>query len=117
MKKYEVFFSAYAKFPDGTAATNVYDQLTLSLLIDVRTSKILAVGSTMLSDLAKERVEGYFINRILKDDLHEIIEDIDFCHQGKAKKPLMKATNDIYNNFTAFERQHSKRIAQFRFDD
>jgi hypothetical protein len=105
-KHYTVYFVGYAKLPSVMSASMAYGQLTLGLLIDVRTGLIEDVSCTLLSDLARNLVKSYVVGRHIVRDLDAITEEITYRHQGNAQRPLIKALGDIHRRYLEFMQTH-----------
>jgi len=106
LKYRTVYFCGYAKLPQSISANNVYNILTLGLLIDVKAGIIERVSCTLLSSLATEIVSSYFINRHVVNDYDEIITEISFRHQGQAQKSIIKAFCEIHKKYIEFAKEH-----------
>lgn len=110
LNRNEVFFIAYAKFPEGLAATTMYNQLSLGVVVDVTTNIIVDTSCTLVTEMAQNRVKSYLVGRNLWTDLSVIVEDITFCHQGSACKSIIKALRDIHRKYGQFIEDNAPKI-------
>jgi hypothetical protein len=110
-----VYFAGYAKFPSVMSASVAFGQLSLGLLIDMRTGVIVDAGCTLVTDLAKEIVRGYFVGRHIVNDYARINEEITYCHQGNAQRPILKAFGDVYRKYLDFVQVHPGSVSGLDF--
>lgn len=105
--KYEsAYFCGYAKLPSALPTTTTNSGLTLGLLIELWSGRVLDASVTLLSPLALQMVKSYIVGKNIIDDYDEIIEEITFRHQGVAAKPLIKAVTDINRNYIEYKQKY-----------
>ena len=102
MKYESAYFCGYAKLPSALPTTVTNSSLTLGLLIELKSGKILDTSVTLLSPLAIRMVTSYTLGRNIVDDFEEMCDEILCRHQGVAAKPLVKALGDIHRNYLEY---------------
>lgn len=106
LKYKTAYFCGYAKMPSNVSASEVYGSLTLGLKIDLETTVILETSVTLLSGLAKEMIQEYFVGKRVVLDYEDIVAEIQYRHQGGVCKALLKAYDDIRRNFLEYMKKH-----------
>ena len=102
MKYESAYFCGYAKLPSALPTTVTNSSLTLGLLIELKSGKILDTSVTLLSPLAIRMVSSYTLGKNIVDDFEEMCDEILCRHQGVAAKPLVKALGDIHRNYLEY---------------
>lgn len=107
--KYETaYFCGYAKLPTVLPTTTTNNGVTLGLVIEIESGKILNASVTFLSEIAVGMVRSYVVDKNIVDDFDEMTEEIMYRHQGVAAKPLIKALSDIRRNYIEYMEKYSE---------
>lgn len=110
MKYESAYFCGYAKLPSALPTTTTNSGLTLGLLIELESAKILDASITLLSPLALEIVKSYLVGRDIVNDYDAIVEEVTFRHQGVAAKSIIKALTDIHRNYIEYMQKYGELL-------
>lgn len=102
MKYESAYFCGYAKLPSALPTATTNSGLTLGLLLELETGRILDASVTLLSELALSMVKSYFIGKNIVTDYDAISQEVYYRHQGVAAKPIVKALTDIRRNYIEY---------------
>jgi hypothetical protein len=98
--RYETaYFCTYAKLPNAVSTDMINGALTLGLKIRLDTGIIEDVSITLISELAKDMVKSYLVNRHIVNDYDAMVDEIYYRHQGNAAKSIIKALGDAKRSY------------------
>lgn len=91
--------AGHARLPQGMAARNVYDSLTITLEIDVKYGVIVDADCTLATEHA-----GQFLRRLLRgyclnDGIDGLLEHVRRFYRGKAYQAIQAALKDVHTQF------------------
>lgn len=91
--------AGHAKLPQGMAARNVYDSLTITLELDVKYGVVIDADCTLATEHA-----GRFLRRLmrgycLEDGIEGLLEQVRQSYHGKAYQAIQAALKDVYTQF------------------
>ncbi|MCF6094950.1 DUF3870 domain-containing protein [Microaerobacter geothermalis] len=96
----EIYFIAgYARLPQGMAAKNVFDSLTITAEVEKKYGVILEVSCTLVTDHGRKFIAQILRGHSLKDGIEEPIQLIQSYYKGKAQHALIAALKDLYAQY------------------
>lgn len=97
MPKMNTFFIAgHSRLPQGMAAKNVFETLTITAEIDMKYGVILEASCTLATDHGRDYVGKLLRGFSLRDGIEEIIQELQFYYRGRATNALVAAVKDLY---------------------
>jgi len=98
-----VMLAGHSRLPQGMAAQNVYEILTITVEVELKYGVIVDASCTLATQHAQQ-----FINRLLRgyslqDGIEPILDEIRRSYQGKAQQALLAAAKDMYQQFLLFQ--------------
>lgn len=94
------FLAGHSKLPQGMAATNVYETLTITAEIDRKYGVILSASCTLATQHGRDFVADLLRGYSLRDDLDKIILSLQTHYRGRAINALVAAVKDLHNQFS-----------------
>lgn len=91
--------AGHAKFPQGMAARNVYDSLTITLELDFKYGVIVDTSCTLATEHGREYLRQLLRGYSLRDGIDGLIELIQMYYRGKAGQAIQAALRDVYVQF------------------
>lgn len=98
----------YAKLPQTTAAAQVYQMLTVAVLVDKRTDVVERASISLVTPVAREFVEGLLVGSDLIKDQDRFLEELRVNYGGGAQKAVRQAYRDLCDRY-----QEMKRAGDF----
>jgi hypothetical protein len=89
----------YAKLPHTTAAAQVYQMVTIVVLVDRQTDTIEQASITLITDVARSFVEGLLVGSNLLDDQEHFLEEMEANYGGGAQKAVKQAYRDLCERY------------------
>lgn len=94
-----IFIAGHAKLPDGMAAKNMYEILTITAEIDKKHGVIVSTKCTLATPHAQEFMEQLLKGYSLHDGVENLISSLQNHYYGKAGNALGSALKDLYKQF------------------
>ncbi|WP_054711367.1 DUF3870 domain-containing protein [Bacillus sp. JCM 19041] len=101
MKTY--FIAGHAKLPQGMAARNVYDSITITLELDFKYGVIVDCSCTLATEHGRSFIRQLLRGYCLKDGVEELIETVQMHYRGKAGQAIQAALKDVHAQFELVE--------------
>ncbi|GAB1763686.1 hypothetical protein GOICGAJE_03238 [Bacillus sp. MB95] len=98
MKK-TVMLAGHAKLPQGMAASDIHQTLTVTLETDLKYWVILNASCTLATEHAQKFLDQLLKGHSLLDGLEAIIKEIEEHYYGKAQSALVAAVKDAYKQY------------------
>lgn len=93
------FIAGHAKLPQGMAARNLYDSITITLELDFKYGVIVDASCTLATEHGREYIRQLFRGSCLNDGIDELIERVQKYYRGKAGQAIQAALKDVYAQF------------------
>ncbi|SFJ85745.1 DUF3870 domain-containing protein [Thermoflavimicrobium dichotomicum] len=93
------FIAGHARLPQGMAAKNVYDTLTITAEIDRKYGVIIQASCTLATSHGRDFVGELLRGISLKDGIEEPIRLLQQHYRGRAIHALTAALRDLYAQF------------------
>lgn len=98
-----VMFAGHARLPQGMAAQNLFEMLTITVEVEPKYGVIVDASCTLATRHAQQ-----FINRLLRgyslqDGIEPILDEIRRAYQGKAQQALLAAAKDMYQQYLLYQ--------------
>lgn len=91
--------AGHAKFPQGMAARNVYDSLTITLELDLKYGVIVDASCTLATEHGREYIRQLLRGYSLRDGIDGLIDRVQVYYRGKAGQAIQAALRDVYGQF------------------
>ncbi|TYR81368.1 DUF3870 domain-containing protein [Priestia megaterium] len=95
-----VMLAGHAKLPQGMAASDIYQTLTVTLETDSKYGVVLDASCTLATDHAQHFFRQLLKGYSLLDGIEPILQVIERHYVGKAQSALVAATKDAYKQYT-----------------
>lgn len=105
MNNKTLFLAGYARLPQGMAAKNVFESMTITVEIEPKYGVILSADCTLITELGRNFIGKLLRGYSLNDGVEPIIDAIHDCYLGKATSALIAALRDIENQYQNFKRK------------
>ena len=105
-----IFIAGHARLPQGMAAKNVYETLTITAEVDLKYGVILEASCTLATEHGREFVGRILRGISLKDGVEDAIKEIETYYHGKATNALIAALKDLdlyFQKIKMEERHHA----------
>lgn len=93
------FIAGHAKLPQGMAARNLYDSITITLELDLKYGVIVDSSCTLATDHGRDFIRQILKGHSLNDGMDGLIEKIQRYYRGKAGQAIQAALKDVYQQF------------------
>ncbi len=93
------FIAGHSRLPQGMAAQNIFDSLTITVEIDMKYSVILEASCTLATEHGKHFIGKLLRGHSLKDGIDVPISLVQTHYRGKAANALVAALKDLYTQF------------------
>lgn len=97
------FIAGHAKLPQGMAARNVYDSITITLELDFKHGVIVDCSCTLATEHGRGFIRQLLRGYCLKDGVNELIETVQVHYRGKAGQAIQAALKDVHAQFELSE--------------
>ena len=101
-----VLLCGYAKLPANITVENVYHVMLVAVRFDKRSGIILDAEASMVTKLAKEFINEIIIGYNLNDGPDKLIETINDCYYGSAKKAVETALRMVFVKYQDYMADH-----------
>lgn len=95
-----IFIAGHARLPQGMAAKNVYETLTVTVEVDQKYGVIINASCTLATEHGRDFIGRLLIGFSLKDGIDEPIKSIQNHYRGKATNALIAGVKDLHLQFT-----------------
>lgn len=95
----EILLAASAKMPSGTAAKQVYENLTLVLIVERDSGRILAADCSFVTQTARDFVSQLLVGYDLHQGADRLAEAIYEVYFGPMKKALVSAVRMLASQY------------------
>lgn len=90
-----LFIAGHARLPQGMAAKNVFETLTLTVEVDKKYGVILDASCTLATEHGRQFIGNLLKGFCLKDGADEAIAAIQTYYRGKGANALIAALKDL----------------------
>lgn len=97
------FLAGHSRLPQGMAAQNIYDSLTITVEVDKKFGVIIESSCTLATDHGKAYIQQILRGHSLQDGMEEIVVLLREGYRGKATNALIAAVKDLYCQFVSLE--------------
>lgn len=97
------FLAGHSRLPQGMAAQNVFDSLTITVEIDKKYGVIIESSCTLATDHGKDYIQQILKGHSLQDGIEDIVAMLREGYRGKAVNALIAAMKDLYQQYVHFE--------------
>ncbi|MED3915703.1 DUF3870 domain-containing protein [Priestia megaterium] len=91
--------AGHAKLPQGMAASDIHQNLTVTLETDLKYWVILNASCTLATEHAQKFLDQLLKGHSLLDGLEAIIKEVEEHYYGKAQSALVAALKDAYKQY------------------
>lgn len=93
------FIAGHAKLPQGMAARNIYDSITITVELDFKYGVIVEASCTLATEHGREFFRQLLRGYCLKDGIEELIDRVQMHYRGKAGQAIQAGLKDVYAQF------------------
>lgn len=97
------FLAGHSRLPQGMAAQNVFESLTITVEIDKKYGVIIEASCTLATEHGRHYVQQILKGHSLQDGIEEIVEIFKNDYRGKAANALIAAIKDLYNQYISHD--------------
>ncbi|MGM0852740.1 MAG: DUF3870 domain-containing protein [Bacillota bacterium] len=90
-----IFIAGHARLPQGMAAKNVYETLTITAEVDVKYGVVLKASCTLATEHGREFIGRILRGTSLNDGVADALNEIQTHYRGKATNALIAALKDL----------------------
>jgi len=94
----------YAKLPQATAAAQVYQMLTVAVLVDKKSDVIERASVTLVTLVAREFVENLLVGSNLVTGQERFLEDLRVNYGGGAQRAVRQAYRDLCERYAEMKK-------------
>ena len=97
----------YAKLPQATAAAQVYQMLTVAVLVDKGTDVVEQASVSLVTPVAREFVEGMLVGSNLVTGQEHFLEELTMNYGGGAQRAVRQAYRDLCERYAEMKKTGS----------
>lgn len=97
----------YAKLPSTTAAAQVYQMVTIVVMVDKSTDVVLQASVTLVTPVARAFVEELLVGSNLVTDQETVLEELRVNYGGGAQRAVKQAYRDLCERYAEMKRAGS----------
>lgn len=90
------FIAGHARLPQGMAAKNVYDTLTITAEIDQKYGVIIEASCTLATEHGRNYINRLLRGVSLRDGIDTAIQLVHTHYRGRGANALVAALRDLY---------------------
>jgi len=98
-----VMLAGHARLPQGMAAQNVYEMLTITVEVELKYGVIVEASCTLATQHAQQFITRLLRGYSLQDGIEPILDEIRRAYQGKAQQALLAAAKDMYHQYQLYQ--------------
>ena len=91
--------AGHAKLPQGMAARNIYESITITLEVDFKHGVIIDASCTLATEHGREYIQRLLRGYCLKDGIEELVDRVNMYYCGKASHAIQAALLDAHSQF------------------
>ena len=100
-----VFFTGYAKLPEGITASEMFGVVGIGLEVDRSTGVVVAADCTLATEVGRRFFRRLVEGRRLGDDFPAIVEEVELRYFGSAQKALVTALRIARDKYKVYRAQ------------
>ena len=93
------FIAGHAKLPQGMAARNIYESITITLEVDFKHGVIVDASCTLATEHGRDYIRQLLRGYCLNDGIEELVNRVQLYYRGKAGHAIQAALLDVYAQF------------------
>lgn len=105
-----IFIAGHARLPQGMAAKNVFETLTITAEVDVKYGVVLEASCTLATEHGREFIDRILRGVSLKDGVDEAVNEIQTYYHGKATNALIAALKDLGQHFQQIQTEEKRSV-------
>jgi len=105
-----IFIAGHSRLPQGMAAKNIYENLTVTAEVDFKYGVILEASCTLATNHGREFIGKLLRGYSIKDGIDEPIKAVQMYYHGKATNAIIAALKDLHFQFQQMRQEMSKII-------
>ncbi len=94
-----MFIAGHARLPQGMAAKNIFDSLSITAEVDIKYGVIIEASCTLATEQGRDFIGELLKGFSLKEGVGEASEYIQNHYKGKASKTLVAALKDLEQHY------------------
>lgn len=109
---YTIFIAGHSRLPQGMAAKNVYETLTVTAEVDYKYGVILEASCTLATNHGREFIGRLLRGYSIKDGIDEPIKIVQMHYRGKATNAIIAALKDLHYQFQQMKQEMNQEGKQ-----
>ena len=105
-----IFIAGHARLPQGMAAKNVFETLTITAEVDVKYGVVLEASCTLATEHGREFIGRILRGTSLKDGVDDVVNEIQTFYRGKATNALIAALKDLNLHFHQIHAEDKNKV-------
>jgi hypothetical protein len=93
------FIAGHAKLPQGMAARDLYESITITLELDFKYGVIIDSSCTLATEHGREFIRQMLRGYCLRDGIDGLIARVQKHYRGKAGQAIQASLKDVYLQF------------------
>lgn len=93
------FIAGHAKLPQGMAARNIFESITITLEVDFKHGVIVDASCTLATEHGRDYIRQLLRGYCLNDGIEELVNRVHMYYRGKAGHAIQAALLDVYTQF------------------
>src|SRR5690349_15543359 len=94
-----IFIAGHARLPQGMAAQNVYESLTITAEVDSKYGVIIEASATLATQHGRDYISSLLRGFSLKDGIDKPTRLLQTQYRGRAANALIAALKDLHNQY------------------
>lgn len=94
-----IFIAGHSRLPQGMAAKNVFETLTITAEVDLKYGVVLEASCTLATEHGREFIGRILRGTSLKNGVDDVVKEIQTYYRGKATNALIAALKDLDLHF------------------
>ncbi|UOR11485.1 DUF3870 domain-containing protein [Halobacillus amylolyticus] len=94
-----LFIAGHARLPEGMAAQNMYETITVTAEVDRVYGVVLEASCTLATEHGRDYIGKILKGFSLRHDIEEVIKCIEEQYYGKAANAIIAALKDLHYQF------------------
>ncbi len=101
----QILLATNAKMPSGTAAKQVYENLTMVLIVERESGRIAAADCSFVTKAARDFVSRLLVGYELRQGPERLVAAIHEVYFGPMKKALISAIRTLAAQYAELDRR------------
>ncbi|WP_163700681.1 DUF3870 domain-containing protein [Mycolicibacterium agri] len=96
---HEVIVIGHSMMPKGTATRDVHENLSMVVLVDLRTHKVQRASVALTTEVNREWVESRLTGQDLREEPARFVTVVESNYWGPAQRALVQCYRDLVRRY------------------